>query len=73
MVRIEVLSLFRRGHDTFYPGEIRFVDDADAAHFCRSGWARSAEFETGTPDTADKTLDVHNSRIGHAAPTIGVK
>lgn len=73
MVRIEVLTLFRRGHDTFYPGEIRMVDAADAAHFCRAGWARSAEFETGTPDTSDKTLDVHNSRIGHAAPNLGVK
>lgn len=73
MVKIEVLTLFRRGHDTFHPGEIRMVDEADAAHFCRAGWARAAGLETGTPDTAPKTLDVHNSTIGHSAPTLGVK
>ena len=73
MVKIEVLSLFRRGHDTFHPGEVRMVDEADAAHFCRSGWAKSADLPTGTPDTAEKTLEVHNSHIGQKAPQIGVK
>lgn len=73
MVKIEVLTLFRRGYDTFHPGEIRMVDAADAAHFCRCGWARSVEFETGTPDTSEKTLEVHNSKVGQSAPQLGVK
>ena len=73
MVRIEVLSLFRKGHDTFHPGEIRMVAEGDAAHFCRAGWAKAADLPTGTPDTSEKTLEVHNSSIGHAATNLGVK
>ena len=49
------------------------VDEADAAHFCRAGWAKSADLQTGTPDTSEKTLEVHNSHIGQKAPTLGVK
>jgi hypothetical protein len=73
MLKIEVLSLFRKGHDTFHPGELRMVSPEDAAHFCRAGWAKAAGLETGTPDTAEKTLEVHKSIIGQSAPNLGVK
>ena len=49
------------------------VSETDAAHFCKSGWARSAEHETGVPDTSEKTLEVHNSVIGQKASNLGVK
>lgn len=73
MVRIEVISLFRRGYDTFHPGEIRMVDAADAEHFCRAGWAKATEFATGAADTSAKTLEVQNSQIGQKATKPGVK
>jgi hypothetical protein len=73
MVRIEVLMLFRSGHNTFHPGEIRLVEESEARHFCAAGWARSAEFGVGAVDIEPKRLQVHNSTVGQSAPILGVK
>jgi len=60
MKRIEILSNFRSGGRNFYAGEIRIVHPDEAAHFCKSGWAKDlgGELHVGTPDTKSKVLSV---------------
>lgn len=71
MVRIEILTKFKRAGQVFYPGEVRMVDEAEARHVCGAGWARSAEFATDVPETSEKILDVHCSTFGQSVSKIG--
>ena len=73
MKLIEILSLFRDGTDTYHVGEVRMVSEEKAGYFCGLGWAKADGLTTGSPDTSEKTLEVQNSTIGHAAPELGVK
>ena len=73
MTKIEVLQKFKHAGQVFYPGESRFVTPEDAGFFCGLGWARADGLVTGQPDTAPKTLEVHNSTLGQAATDVGVK
>lgn len=70
MKRIEVLQTFKHGGQIFHAGEVRLVTPEDAGYFCGLGWAKAEGLATGTVDTSEKTLNVHNSTIGHSAPEV---
>ena len=71
MTKIEVLQAFKHGPQAFHAGEIRVVDDSEAALFCSAGWARASGLVTGEPNLAPQVLTVHNSTLGQRAANLG--
>lgn len=67
MKRIHILTKFRSGGVSYYPGELRVVTPEQAGHFCACGWAKDAdgELETGSPDLSPKQLTVTDGVHGN--------
>lgn len=60
MKKVEILTTFRSGGQSFYAGEVRFVQPDAAVRFCRNGWAKdvSGELPTEAPNTAPQVLSI---------------
>lgn len=73
MKRIEILTRFKHGTGSYYPGEVRVVEESDAGLFCGNGWARdiSGDIPTGSATPADVKLSIDHGVIGQAATSPG--
>jgi hypothetical protein len=65
MKKVNVVVDFRSKGRTFYKGEVRMLDDAEAERFRAAGWVTVDGAPAAAPDRAPKELQVQGSAHKH--------
>lgn len=64
-MKINCLTTFKDGRDTFEAGDVRTVDDARGAYFVAHGWAAPVGGDAAAPAAQPETdLNINSSTIG---------
>ena len=64
-MRIEILTTFKEGTETFHKDDVRTVSDDDGARFVANGWAKDVAGRVAVGESqANASLDIQNSVIG---------
>lgn len=71
MKMVEITQKVKHDSMIFHPGERRMMEDAEAAYFCKHGWATAEGLVTGTPDVSPVTLDVKAGAHVSKSPKVG--
>lgn len=62
-MRVQVLTDFKDGYESFKAGEVREIDDDRAKVFAGYGWVEVAGV-TAEAAPAAATLNIHSARLG---------
>jgi len=75
-MKIEILTEFKHGTETYFPGEVIVFPDGDntGEYFCRAGWGKDVDgvIPTATPSLNDVVLEVQPIDQIQANSTLGV-
>ena len=67
MKLVKITEKVKHDSKIFYPGEVRMMEDDEAAYFAKHGWGEAEGVAAGALDKSPKVLQVQDG--GHVGKT----